>query len=217
MRRKISYGLKWATVVTALGGVLLGFFTARADGYSHWSKRALYFTTQSNIWIGLVMLFLALQPWLPSGERTKKRLYLCKYIFTASIVMTGAVFCFLLAPFAEDFPAWTPFSFSVHVFTPVLAVVDFFVDETPIAIERKNVWLTVLPPLCYCALASTLSFFEVDFGRGVPYPYFFLYFRSPSGAFGFSSRAPFFVGSFYWMVLFACSLFALGKLFKRLK
>lgn len=34
MRRTVSYALKWAVVITALGGVLLGFFTARSDGYS---------------------------------------------------------------------------------------------------------------------------------------------------------------------------------------
>lgn len=212
MRRTVSYALKWAVVITALGGVLLGFFTARADGYSHWSKRTLYFTTQSNIWIGVTMLFLALQPFIPLGEKDLKRLYFLKYIFTASIVMTGAVFCFLLAPFAGDYPAWTPFSFCVHLFSPLLSIADFFADETPIDFKKNAFLWTALPPVLYFAFASVLSLLGVDFGRGEPYPYFFVYLRSPAGLFGFSSQFPFFMGSLYWYALLSLVLLAIGKL-----
>ena len=215
MRRTVSYALKWAVVITALGGVLLGFFTARADGYSHWSKRMLYFTTQSNIWIGVTMLFLALQPFIPLGEKDLKRLYFFKYLFTVSIVMTGLVFCLLLAPFARDYPAWTPFSFCVHAFSPAFSLVDFFVDETPIDFKKNAFLWTVLPPVAYFAFASVLSLLGVDFGRGEPYPYFFVYLRSPAGLFGFSSQFPFFMGSLYWYALLSLVLLAIGKLLLR--
>lgn len=217
MRRKVSFALKWAVVAVALGGVALGFFTARADGYSHWSKRALYFTTQSNIWIGVTMLLLALQPYFPFQEIVFKRLYFFKYIFTVSITMTGLVFCCLLAPFAKDYPAWTPFSFCVHVFSPLLSVADFFVDETPTALPPRAVLLSAIPPITYFLFASVLSLFEVDFGRGEPYPYFFVYLRSPVGLFGFSKEFPFIMGSFYWYALFALVLFSIGKIFVRVK
>ena len=218
VKRKISYALKWTTVVTSFGGILISFFQSQADGYSHWLTRLLYFTTQSNIWIGSTMLILALLPFFRTkSEQFIDRLYLFKYIFTVSITVTGIVFCFLLGPFAD--PAIHPWSFSsflTHVFTPVFSVVDFFLDDRPIKLQAKHVFLTAIPPLLYVFSTAFLSYLNVEFGRGEPFPYFFMNYRSPAGLFGFSEIFPYNMGAFYWIAAIAFVMLMIGALYAKL-
>lgn len=198
-RRGVCFVLQFLTCLSAFGGVFLSLLFATRDGYSHWSKRLLYFTAQSNLWIGIVFLFLL-------AYRKKPRpswLALLKFVFTVSITVTGLVFCFLLAPFSDDnYTPWTFCNLLTHVFTPLFAAVDFFLENQPVSPPKNAVFASLLPPFCYCAVSVTLQIFEVDFGRGVPYPYFFLNYRSPARLFGFSRERPFFLGSFYWLALF---------------
>ena len=219
MRKKISYALKCFIVLSSLGGVALSLLNARRDGYSAWWRRLLYFTAQSNLWIGFVTLAILLLPLFATKKRElwRKRLYLLKYIFTVSITMTGIVFCFLLAPFAEEnYHAWSFWSFLTHVFSPIFSAADFFVDEYRIPLRGKHVLLTSLPPIFYFSTASVLGFLHTDFGRGVSYPYFFLNYTSPAGVFGFSNQFPFIIGSFYWFLLFSLVMLAIGALYMRL-
>ena len=215
MRRKASFCLKILTVALVLFGVLLNFLAAEADGYSHWSKRLLYFTTQSNLWIGLT--FLALLFW-KDRPRLKYSLYLLKYVFTVSITVTCIIFCFVLAPGAgnDNYNAWTPASLIVHVFVPCLSIADFFVDAERIQLQRRCILFTAIPPFLYMIFSSILGFMNVDFGRGDAYPYFFLNYRSPAGFFGFSDQMPYIVGSFYWMLFILLIIFSLGWLYRRL-
>ena len=199
MKKTISFILKILLVCASLFGVLFSCIFAVRDGYSHFGRRLLYFTAQSNIWIGLTALALLIL----RKDRARKRAYVLRYVFTVSITVTGVVFCFLLAPFAdESYHVWSFQSILTHVLSPLLAIADFFVDKTPFPLTRKHVFYTAIPPLVYFSTASFLEAFHVDFGRGVPYPYFFLNFRSPAGLFGFSSVPPFFMGTFYWILLF---------------
>lgn len=220
MRKKISFGLKILTVATSLSGVVLSFFAAQNDGYSHWSKRLLYFTGLSNLWLGITLLAIVLC--FPFGRRADgpwgKRLYLLKYIFTVSITVTGFVYCAILAPFVDK--SYHPWSFPnllTHAFTPVLGIVDFFVDETPIGLKKRHVFYTTIPPLAYFVFASVLHLLNVDFGRGETFPYFFLNLRSPAGIFGFSDQPPFIMGTFYWTLLFLAMVLSFAWLYYALK
>ena len=218
-RSAISFMLKISLVITSLFGVGLSLINARRDGYSAWWSRLMYFTAQSNIWIGTNTLSLLVLPFLrlKNRERWKNRLYILKYVFTTSIAMTGIVFCFLLAPFADaSYHAWSPWSYLTHVFSPILGIADFFVDEYRVPLRLKHVFATELPPLIYFSTASVLGLLHVDFGRGVSYPYFFLNYTSPAGLFGFSNQFPFIIGSFYWMTLFALVMFGIGFLLAKL-
>lgn len=217
--KKYAFILKILIVITSLGGVIFSCVSAVADGYSHWGRRLLYFTAQSNIWIGLTALALVLLSFSRSekAERLRKRAYFLRYLFTVSITVTGLVFCFLLAPFAEEsYHVWSPQSLLTHVFTPLFAIADFFLDKTPFPLGKKHLLSAVLPPLFYFAFASVLELFGVDFGRGEAYPYFFLNFRSPVGLFGFSKTPPFVLGSFYWILLLLLLIVSLGALYLRL-
>jgi hypothetical protein len=175
----------------------------------------LYFTAQSNIWIGVTFLSLLLLPFKKKNtELWKARLYLFKYIFTVCITITGLIFCCLLAPFADaEYQPWGIGNLLTHVFTPAFAIADLFLDEYPLTVNKKGVFLPLVPFLLYSFTASLLGFAHTDFGRGVPYPYFFFNYTSPAGVFGFSNVYPFYVGSFYWLLLFACMIIGVAHLY----
>ncbi|MBQ7924519.1 MAG: hypothetical protein IJ329_04355 [Clostridia bacterium] len=218
VREKTSVTLKYLIVVASLGGVLLSLFTATKDGYSHWARRLLYFTAQSNIWIGVTTLFILLFSFTAYNEKREKRLYLFRFVFTVSITLTGVVFCGILAPFADKygFRTWSFSSILTHALSPALSIADFFLDKRNFSIENKHVALCAVPPVLYFLTSFILEFFYVDFGRGEPYPYFFMNFRSPVGVFGFSSKPPFVMGTFYWFLIFPALLFIIAFSYKRL-
>ena len=67
-------------------------------------------------------------------------------------------------------------------------------------------------PSIIFALQGSAYALNWDFGGGNNYPYFFLNWDSPAGAFGFSSEMPYFMGCFYWIVVMIAfiSLLSLG-------
>ena len=221
MRKKISTALKAAVMLFAAVGLLLNFISANADGYSHWSKRLLYFTTLSNVWIALSLLLILLIPYVKAWEgspRVKNILYIIRFVFVISITLTGIIFCFVLAPGAknENYNAWTLGSIFVHVLVPTCAIADFFVDPERITLRWQHVFLTLVPPALYLAFASILGACGVDFGRGDTFPYFFMNYTSPAGFFGTSDVMPYKIGSFYWIVFMLAVIISLGALYKRL-
>jgi len=220
LKQRFCLLLKILTVISSIGGLIISLINAKFDGYSHWSKRLLYFTAQSNVWIGVTFLVLIFFPLLKIKNSAvwKNRLYVLKYIFTVSITVTGLVFCFLLAPFAdESYHVWSVSGFLTHVFSPVFAIADFFIDDYKIPLLHKQTYLSVIPPALYVLTSAILTAVNFDFGRGDNYPYFFMNYFSPAGLFGFSNVSPFFVGSFYWILALALITFFLGKLYQKLK
>lgn len=205
MKKTVSLILKSLTAITSIVGVALCLLGFELDGYSHWYKRLFYFTLQSNVWIGVfmvVLLVLALAK-VNLSEKAQKRLYVVKFMFTVSIALTCIVFCSILGPFAgDDFRAWSLSSLLTHVFTPVFAIAEFFVDDMVVRLNFSHVALTTVPPLIYLIFAVVASAFGVDFGRGDTFAYFFLDFRSPAGLLGFVKTSPPQMGVIYWMICF---------------
>ena len=195
--------LNFSIAVWAFLGVLLALVYATRDGYSAWPRRLLFFTQQSNLWIGVASLAFAwvlLRP--ESKERHLRLVSFFKYIFTVSITVTGIVFCGLLAPFA-DVPVWYLSNVITHVVVPVLALIDFFTNPLILPIRKKKATYALIPPTAWFLFASVLCALRVDFGRGDPYPYFFMDFYSEVGLFGVQAipgERPQ-LGSFYWFVL----------------
>ncbi len=216
MKQKVTIGLKAVTVLSAVGGVLLGLFDAERAGYSHWSRRLLYFTAQSNLWLGVTVLMLLLS--LARNKERAGKWYLFRYVFTASIVLTGLVFCLILAPFAgKSYHPWSLSNILTHVATPLLALSDLVIDRYPVLMGAREITLCVLPPLGYVTLASLLGLFGVDFGRGVTYPYFFMNYCSPVGLFGMGGERPFVLGAVYWILLLLLVTLLVAKLLARLQ
>ncbi len=214
-RAKLTYINKFIIVIATLLGVILSFVFAKQDGYKGWQYRLLYFTLQSNLWIGVAHFLYLLSPLLKNGEDFKKSLRVCNYIFTVSITVTGVVFCALLAPFSykEGYNAWSVWSILLHVVVPVLAIIDFFIQPKSKKLTGKHLFYSILPPLIYFAITSVFCLAGVDFGRGHAYPYFFMNYYSPVGVFGFGGQPPFVVGVFYWVILFLAFVLSVGLLY----
>jgi hypothetical protein len=155
---------------------------------------------------------------IQNSIRVKNALYLLKYVFTVSITLTGFIFCAVLAPGAanDNYNAWTYASIMTHIIVPVLSVADFFIDSYRIRILKRQIPLVALPPFLYMIFASVLCILKVDFGRGEPFPYFFLNFNSPAGIFGFSNEMPYVIGSFYWILFMLGIIIGVGALYRKL-
>ncbi len=214
---KKSKLIKILIVVATVIGVALSFIFAKSDGYKNWHYRLLYFTLQSNLWIGITA-FLYLLPAFNRNEKLKAGLYVCKYIFTVSITVTGIVFCGLLAPFAhkDGYNAFNASSVLLHAVVPILAIIDYFVGEYRVELERRHLFYSILPPLIYFVIASVFCLARVDFGRGDPYPYFFMNYYSPVGVFGVGGEPPFVIGTAYWIIIFLAFVLTLGYVYYRL-
>ena len=169
----------------------------------------MYFTIQSNIAIAIVCavgLFLLLRhgpvsrPW-----------YAVKYVMTVSITLTGVVFCFVLAPTMGKH-AWNVQNVLTHVVVPVAAIADYFVTGVCGRLRKRSVFLVTLPPLAYAIYAGIGYIRGWQFAPGVRYPYFFLNWGSPAGAFGFSDRLPF-MGCAWWILALLIGLILVGYLY----
>lgn len=209
--------LNFLIFALSLVGCFLSCYFARRDGYTNWLRRLLYFTQQSNLWIGFTSLAFAVVLLKKNvSEKCLKIMSVLKYVFTVSITVTCLIFCFLLAPFA-DYNVWTFASVLTHVVIPVLAVLDFFTNKNIVRIDKKYVWYTLIPPLFYFAYTSVLCVLKVDFGRGDAFPYFFMNYYSEVGLFGFAATTPPQMGSFYWIVFFFCFIYSLSLIYYKIR
>ena len=213
----LSTSLNVAIFLMAFSGIILSMIFAVRDGYSHWLRRLMYFTQQSNLWMGITALLFAIALIKePKSQGYFKALKLLKFIFTVSITVTGVIFCSVLAPFA-DYNVWTGESIITHVVVPILSVVSFFTDPYLDAPQKKQVPMSLLPPLYYFIFSCVLCLLKVDFGRGVAYPYFFMDFYSEAGLLGFVGGWPPQFGSVYWIIFFLFFIWGLGLLYRTIK
>lgn len=196
----VSMLLELVTAVCMVTGITL---TAQmGGGFMGGGTAFLYFTVQSNLWIGATCaLFFVLNAVTLAKPSffIPRVLHVIKFVFTVSITLTGIVFCGVLAP-------TLPGSFKsaanvlTHVVVPVAAVIDLFFCR-PQKIAYQEFAFALIPPIYYLCFAGVGYALNWDFGGGNNYPYFFLNWDSPAGAFGFSSEIPYFMGCFYWIVV----------------
>ena len=201
--------LQLAVCACAAAGVIL---TTRLGGdFMAGATAFLFFTIQSNLWIAAVCLLFAVLQAVSLCRREFALPRACatlKYVFTVSITLTGAVFCAVLAP-------TMPGSFSsaanvlTHVAVPALAIADLFLCRAP-APRYKDFGWALLPPLYYVGFASVVYVCGWNFGMGNNYPYFFLNWGSPVGAFGFGGEGEYFMGCFWWILLLLLFISALA-------
>lgn len=210
--KKISFLLKILTIISALLGIFLSLINAKFDGYSHWTRRMLYFTFQSNVWI-LIAMILSI---IPSIKDTKS-IHEIKYIFSVSIILTAIIYLGFLAPLADkSYHSWAFNNLLTHAFTPAFAIMDFFIEKHDFYLYKRQVFLPLIPPLCYFLFSSILFYLNIDFGRGDNFPYFFLNLSSPAGFFGFSSIKPFIMGSFYWIIICLILIYLISLFFAKM-
>ena len=215
----ISIAIKAVILLSVFLGIVICFIKEK-DTSLGGKELPLFFTIQSNVWIAICSIILAiLQLFNFKKEKyfLSHKAYLVQQIFTVSITLTGIVYCCVLLPsFAVDPTSFNPFGIEqilLHVVVPILSALDFtlFVKDEEFK-TKECLWATI--PVFYYLGFSLLGYFlNWDFGKGHNYPYFFLNYDSPAGVFGFSNHMPYFMGSFYWIILLAGLVVAISFIY----
>lgn len=216
IRFYISLGLELSVVVFAILGIILSMLAPKNE-FMGGVTNLLYFTTQSNIWIAIVLgtifTFKILEI-INKKAYLKNWMYVVKLIFTVAITLTGIVYCFLLAPvLPEEFDTWSLHSIFEHALVPLFAVADMFIDEYKIEFKKKHVGMVIFPPLYYLIFSIIGYVCKIEYSTGENYPYFFLNFGSPAGIFGFSKEEPY-IGTFYWMLMMLSIVLCFGFIYR---
>ncbi|MCR5157161.1 MAG: Pr6Pr family membrane protein [Butyrivibrio sp.] len=210
-QKRISTILKLIVIVSAVVGTFISAYAGR-HSFMGGSRVFMYFTIQSNILIAVVScigLFLMNRSGAGSASRNSLKVWhVIKFVSTISITLTGVVFGVVLAP-TLGANAWNFQNTLTHLVVPVAAVIDFFVIAPGAGISRKNVFYVIIPPILYAIYAGIGYIQGWEFADGITYPYFFLNWGSPAGAFGFTSDLPF-MGTAWWILLLLVFLIVIG-------
>lgn len=207
VQKVLSLALKLTALVCALWGTYLSAVGGR-NAFMGGSTVFMYFTIQSNLALALlsaVGIVLLLR-----GRDVGKGWFVVKFVGTVAITLTGAVFCFVLAPTMGS-GAWAKPNVLTHVVVPLACIADFFAVAP--AAQRVSPWAALyvtLPPLAYVFYAAWGYAAGWEFGPGIHYPYFFLNWGSPAGAFGFCKGLPF-MGCMWWILMLLVMLLAVGR------
>ena len=209
--RIVSLILKAIVILSAAVVTVLSAYASKAV-FMGGSRVFMYFTIQSNIAIAVISLIGAA---LLLRRATIGRIWhTVRLVGTVSITLTGVVFTFILAPTLGKY-AWNLQNILTHVVVPLAAIVDFFVTGIYGDIPKRNAFYVLLPPLAYAIYAGIGYAAGWEFSAGVHYPYFFLNWGSPAGAFGFTKCLPF-MGCAWWILALLILLLALGFLYLRI-
>ena len=204
-RKRLSCLLKLIVIISAVTGTLLSSYVGRS-AFMGGSRAFMFFTIQSNI----LMALICTAGWyfLVRNKAVSPAWYTVRLVGTVSITLTGVVFAVLLAPLLGK-AAWNFQNTLTHVVVPVAAVMDFFMTASGAEIKRKNLFYIVIPPLLYVIYAGIGYIRGWEFIKGQRYPYFFLNWGSPAGAFGFTDKLPY-MGCVWWILVLLLFLIAVG-------
>ncbi len=201
----LSFVLKPIVILSAFIGTLMSAYAGRSS-FMGGSRVFMYFTIQSNIAVAVISA-IGLY-YMVKGKTPGNAWYVIKFVGTVSITLTGVVFGIVLAPTLGE-NAWNTQNTLTHLVVPVAAVVDFFVVFATVHIGRKNVFYVIIPPVLYAIYAGIGYVLDWDFAGGYNYPYFFLNWGSPAGAFGFTKGLPF-MGTAWWILIILVFLIGIG-------
>ncbi len=194
-----------AVILSAAAGTVMTALAGR-NSFMGGGRVFMYFTIQSNIAIAVVC---AVGAWLMMrNKKIGDAWYIVKLAGTVSITLTGVVFVVLLVPVLGN-KAWNIPNTLTHVVVPMAAIADYFVAASGSGIKSKNVIYVVVPPMLYAIYAGIGYIRGWEFATGVNYPYFFLNWGSPAGAFGFSKELPY-MGCVWWILILLVFLIAVG-------
>lgn len=206
--KAISLILKIIVAVSAAFGTVLSAYAAKGVFMSG-STAFMYFTIQSNILIALLALAGAVI--LIKKPLTEGVWPVIVFVGTVSITLTGAVFCFILAPTLGG-GAWSVHNVLTHVVVPAAATADFLITGAYYKIRKSSVFFVIIPPGAYAVYAGIGYAAGWEFSKGCNYPYFFLNWGSPAGAFGFTSGTPY-MGCVWWIMLLLLLLLSVGYVY----
>ncbi len=205
VQKIISLILKFIVIISATAGVIVSAM-ASSSAFMGGETVFMYFTIQSNILVAIISLVGLII--ILMGKEDNKIWYTIKLVGTVSITLTGAVYCFVLAPGIEN--AWSMASVLCHAVVPLASIIDFLVVCNVTKVRKINaLWVTV-PPLLYAIYSGMGYVLDWKFNaQGHNYPYFFLNWGSEAGAVGFSSEPPF-MGPVWWILILLVFLIVVG-------
>lgn len=206
--KAISLILKCIVFISAVVGTAMSAY-AGSQSFMGGATVFMYFTIQSNIAIALICAVGAVLMFRKGiiGNWW----YVIKFVGTVSITLTGAVFSFVLAPTLGS-EAWSVPNILTHVIVPLASIADFFVTGVYGGVKKRNVVFVTIPPLLYAIYAGIGYVSGWEFAPGINYPYFFLNWGSPAGAFGFTSELPF-MGCVWWILALLVLLLVTGYIY----
>ena len=208
MKKILSCIMKIIVIASAVSGTFLSWYAGR-DSFMGGRTVFMFFTIQSNIALAVICLIGLVK--MLKGNPFSDLWFIIKFVGTVSITLTGAVFCFVLAPTLGN-GAWNIQNILTHVVVPVAGVLDFFVTGTESNIKKRNDLWVIVPPILYAIYAGIVYVCNWQFAEGYNYPYFFLNWGSPAGAFGFTDELPY-MGCAWWILALFCALLAVGMLY----
>lgn len=208
LQKGLSYILKSIVIASAVIGTFLSWHAGR-NSFMGGRTVFMFFTIQSNI--ALAVICLAGLVKMLKNKPFSDLWYIIKFVGTVSITLTGAVFCFVLAPTMQQ-GAWNIQNVLTHVVVPFVGILDFFVTGISSNIKKRNDLWVIVPPILYAIYAGIGYVCNWQFAEGYNYPYFFLNLGSPAGAFGFTNELPY-MGSAWWILALFCALLIVGILY----
>ena len=206
MQKILSYILKAIVIASAVIGTFLSWHAGR-DSFMGGRTVFMFFTIQSNIALAVICLIGLLK--MLKSKPFSDLWYIIKFVGTISITLTGAVFCFVLVPAGA---VWNVQNVLTHVAVPVAGILDFFVTGISSSIKKRNDLWVIVPPILYAIYAGIGYVRNWQFAEGYNYPYFFLNWGSPAGAFGFTNELPY-MGCAWWILALFCALLIVGMLY----
>ena len=208
LQRGLSGLLKMTVILSAVIGTFLSWYAGR-NSFMGGKTVFMFFTIQSNIALAIICLigFVKMQ----NGKPFSGFWYIVKFVGTVSITLTGAVFCFVLAPIMQQ-GAWNIQNILTHVVVPIAGILDFFITGINSNIRKRIALWVIVPPLLYAIYAGIGFVLNWQFIEGYNYPYFFLNWGSPAGAFGFTDELPY-IGCAWWIIALGCALLIVGYIY----
>ncbi len=205
-KKTISTILRFVTFALALWGVI-----EAVKGSFMGQKTFLYFTTQSNIAIGIVCLVFAILDVATQGKTVAvpRWLNILKFACTVAITLTFIVFWTVLAPVEfADYPQYLASADNIlcHTLVPLCAIADWLLNSQNFLHKKGDFWWSVTLPLAYFIFAVVVSFTGVEFGYGAKVPYFFLDFYQ----YGWFGLTTFPFGVFWWILIILGIVLGIG-------
>ena len=113
-----------------------------------------FFTVDSNILMGIISLLFAIFEYKLIKNKIKvipKELYIIKFMFTVSIMLTFFTTVLYLAPFAPKgfFSMFQNSNLFFHFVIPVLSFITFILFEKNDFVKFKNTFLGLIPTFIY--------------------------------------------------------------------
>lgn len=164
MKKKItSLVLNILCFVSVLVGFIMIFTSDRPSDAPIPVHTFRYFTTDSNLLMGIIALIFAVFQILEMKGKVKEipsAIYLMKLIGTVEVGVTFFTVLFYLAPILGNqfFSMYIGHNFFYHFFVPVLSMVSFFFFETTKKIRFRTTFYSLIPVLLYGIFYAIMAF-----------------------------------------------------------